>query len=199
MALKAKTKPRRIGYARVSTDKQTLYQYTDALKAAGCDEIFLDEAVSAIARHRPGLQAANSALKPGDTFVVLAIDRAFRSTIEGITFLDALHAREIAFEAIYQRIDTHTPEGRKWFIDMVNNAEYERAVISRRTREKMAAARRLGIHCGRPPAVSKRSASSAYRAMKSGKHGLGELARRRNVTVRTLQRSFVRYGLEARP
>lgn len=186
---------KRIGYARNSTDKQTLYQYTDALKAAGCHKIFFDEATSAVAKKRPGLQQAREALAPGDTFVVVAIDRAFRSTIEGITFLDEIHGHGIAFESIYQQIDTRTPEGRKWFIDMVNNAEYEQAVISRRTKEKMAAAKRRGIHCGRRYALNRNSVHQAYRLVTDRGLSLKEAARRKHVAPLTLRRSFRREGL----
>ena len=186
---------KRVGYARNSTDKQTLYQYTDALKAAGCKPIFVDEATSAVAKKRPGLQEAREALKPGDTFVVVAIDRAFRSTIEGIMFLDEIRGQGIGFESIYQQIDTSTPEGRKWFIDMVNNAEYERAVISRRTKEKMAAAKRRGIHCGRRFALSSKSTRHAHRLMTERGLSLAEAARRKRVTPMTLRRSFEREGL----
>jgi len=186
---------KRIGYARNSTDKQTLYQYTDALKAAGCHRIFVDEATSAVAKTRPGLAKARNALGSGDTFVVLAIDRAFRSTIEGIVFLDEIQAEGIAFESIYQSIDTRTPEVRKWFIDMVNNAEYERAVISRRTREKMLAAKRRGIHCGRKFALKRWSIIHAHRLMTERGLSLKETARRKHVAAVTLRRSFVREGL----
>ncbi|MBB4123970.1 recombinase family protein [Martelella radicis] len=186
---------RRIGYARVSTDKQTLFQYQDMLEAAGCDPVFMDEAISAVAAHRPGLQRARADLKPGDTFVVPSIDRAFRSTLEGIQFLDALHREGIAFESIYQRIDTRTPEGRKWFIDSVNNAEYERAIISRRTREKMAAAKKRGVHLGRKPILADSDIRVAHRAINDDGVTLADVARHANVSVQTMRRSFRRLEL----
>ncbi len=186
---------RRIGYARNSTDKQTLYQYTDALEAAGCDPIFVDDSIRATEKKRPGLRQAREALQPGDTFVVVAIDRAFRSTIEGIMFLDEIHGHGIEFESIYQRIDTRTPEGRKWYIDMVNNAEYERAIISRRTKEKMAAAKRRGIHCGRRCTLNRKSVHQAYYLMTERGLSLKETARRKHVAPLTLRRSFRREGL----
>ncbi len=156
---------KKIGYARVSTDDQTLVQQLDALKAAGCARVFKDDATRAQVKNRPGLQKARKALGPGDCFCVLAIDRAFRSTIEGILFLDGLHNEGIIFESLYQRIDTRTPEGRKWFIDCVNNAEYECAVISRRTKEKMDAARRRGQHLGRPRNLSRKQLLYAKRRL----------------------------------
>lgn len=201
MALKRKTirAVRRIGYTRVSTEKQTVYQSVEALRSARCDPIFVDEGLSAIAKDRPGLAQARDALASGDTLVVLAIDRAFRSTIEGILFLDQLHSEGIEFESIYQHIDTRTPEGRKWFIDMVNNAEYERAVISRRTREKMAAAKRRGQHCGRPHALKDNAVRRAYSLYAEEGMDLPRVARRYRVSLPTLKRSFLRHGLEVHP
>jgi DNA invertase Pin-like site-specific DNA recombinase len=191
------TAPRRIGYARVSTDKQTLYQYTDALEEAGCDPIFTDEATSAVALHRPGLMEARAALQPGDTFVVLAIDRAFRSSIEGLLFLEGLHREGIHFQSIYQQMDTLTPEGRRNFTYSVADAEYERAVISRRTRDKMAAAKRRGIHLGRPYKLSKRRTVAAHRQVTEGGLELQAVASRCRVSPITLTRAFERYGLAA--
>ena len=189
--------PRRIGYARVSTDKQTIYQYTDPLEDAGCDLIFTDEATSAVAAHRPGLREAREALRPGDTFVVLAIDRAFRSTIEGLLFLDGLHREGIHFQSIYQQMDTRTPEGLRNFTYSVADAEYERAVISRRTRDKMAAAKKRGIHLGRPHKLSRRRVMTAYRKITEGGLELHTVASRCRVAPITLERAFERYGLAA--
>ncbi len=185
----------RIGYARVSTDTQTLYQYTDALKAAGCDFIYTDFATKATAPNRPGLQQARSKLKAGDTFVVLAIDRAFRSTMEGLLFLDGLHKEGIEFHSIYQNINTRTPEGRKWFIYSVADAEYEQAVISRRTKEKIAAAKRRGQHLGRPFKLSKRRTENAYRLFSVKGMDMHAIAKRYQVSALTIDRAFKRYRL----
>ena len=159
---------RRIGYTRVSANRQTSFQSEDQLKCAGCDEIYSDFAISAVAKNRPGLMKARSRLQPGDTFVVLAIDRAFRSTIEGLLFLDELHREGVAFHSIYQNIDTTTPEGRKWFTYSVADAEYERALISRRTKEKMAAAKRRGVKFGRPRALTENARRLAVKSVQCG-------------------------------
>jgi len=186
---------RKIGYARVSTDKQTLYQYLDALDDAGCDVTYTDDAISAVAANRPGLQEARQALRPGDVFVVLSIDRAFRSAIEGLLFLDALHDEGITFYSIYQQMDTRTPEGRKRFTYDVADAEYERAVISRRTRDKMAAAKRRGLHMGRPHKMTRRKAVNAWRLV-SGGMAIERVANKYSVSPVTINRTFKRYGME---
>ena len=190
---------RRVGYARVSTDKQTLYQYIDPLKDVGCKKqfIFTDDATCAVAKDRPGLQDARAALRPGDVFVVLTIDRAFRSTIEGLMFLDDLHKAGIYFWSIYQQMDTRTPEGRKRFIYDVADAEYERAIISRRTRDKMAAAKKRGRHLGRPYKLKKCGVLRAHALMTQENMELAKVAARYRVCPATILRAFERYGLEA--
>ena len=190
---------RRIGYARVSTDDQTLYQYVDELEAAGCDtdNIFTDWATRATAVRRPGLKAARDALRPGDTLVVLDIDRAFRSAIEGLLFLDGLLKEGIDFLSLHEPYDTRTPEGWKNFCHAVVDAEYEVAKISRRTKQKMAAAKRRGQHLGRPFKLSKRRVLKAHHLVTEGGQKIEWVAKRYRVSPVTIRRAFERYGLEA--
>lgn len=188
---------RKIGYARVSGEGQTLYQYHDALKRAGCSKIFSDDATRATAKERPGLQKARAALRSDDTFVVLAIDRAFRSSLEGLKFLDSLDKDGITFHSIYQQIDTRTPEGRKWFAYQLADAEYELAVISRRTKEKMAAAKARGQHLGRPYKLSNRRIYNAYQLISRKGIDISDVANRYRVAPITLIRAFRRIGLDA--
>lgn len=187
---------RRIGYVRASTDEQTTGQQTDALRRAGCAEIFVDDAVRATARNRPALKEAKAALREGDAFTVWAIDRAFRSTAEAILFLDEIMQSGIEFLSLTQRIDTRTPEGRKWYIDTASWAEYERAIISRRTKEKMDFLRRAGKHVGRPYKLSRRCAMRAYQQFTEDGVDLQAIAIRYRVAPITVRRAFARYGLE---
>lgn len=180
-----------VGYVRCSTDRQMVAQQLDALRAAGCKPIFRDFAVRATAPKRRAILAARQALKPGDTFVVSSIDRAFRSTMEAIVFLDDVMNDGITFRSLSQHIDTRTPEGRKWYIDTANNAEYERAVISRRTREQMAAAKRRGKKFGRPRKLTKKGVAWARRELRKGREGI-KVARQLRVSTRTLNRAFAR-------
>ena len=175
------------GYVRCSTDKQTVMQQVDALRAAGCVRIFRDKAIRATAKKRPALLAVRKALKPGDTFMVTAIDRGFRSTAEAISFLDEIMKSGVIFRSLAQSIDTRTPEGRKWYIDSANNAEYERAVISRRTREYMAAAKRRGKVFGAKRKLSPKQIAEARRALKGSKT-LDQVAKKLKVSKRTLCR-----------
>lgn len=166
-------------------------QQIDALHAAGCARIYKDKAVKATARKRPGLAAVRKALKPGDTFVITSIDRAFRSTIDAIIFLDDITKSGIAFRSLVQNIDTRTPEGCRWYIHAASDAEYERAVISRRTREQMAAAKRRGKKFGRPRKLSKAQIAWAKKALKSNNgRTKAAIAKELRVCPRTLTRAL---------
>ncbi|NOR61927.1 MAG: recombinase family protein [Rhodobacteraceae bacterium] len=187
---------RRIGYARVSTDKQTTDQQVRELRRAGCKKVFVDDGVSATASSRPGLDQARKALRDGDIFVVWAIDRAFRSTLDAILFLDAIDLDGIAFQSLTQNIDTRTPEGRKWFIDTASWAEYERAMISRRTKLKMADAKKRGVKLGRPRRLSAKATYRAFRRIVDSKETMAATADRLGVAPITLNRAFKRMGLE---
>lgn len=79
---------RKLGYARVSTSSQTTDQQIAALRQAGCDKVFVDNGIRATDASRPAMEKIKAALRPGDVFVVWAIDRAFRSTMQAILFLD---------------------------------------------------------------------------------------------------------------
>ena len=148
-----------------------------------------------MAKERPGLALAEAALKPGDAFVVLAIDRAFRSTIDALLFLDRINHRDVIFWSIYQRIDTSTPEGRKWFTEAAADAEYERSVISRRTKEKMAAAKRRGQHLGRPFKLSNKKLARAHHLVNVRGMQLNDVAESFGVSPITLVRGFRRLRL----
>lgn len=186
---------RRIGYARVSTDKQTTDQQIDALYQAGCKKVFVDDGIRATARQRPGLEQARHYLKNGDVFVVWAIDRAFRSTLDAILFHDDIKSDDIAFLSLTQNIDTRTPEGRKWFIDTASWAEYERSMISRRTKIKLEEAKRRGVVLGRPRRLSPKVIYRAHRRITEQQKTLKAEAQRLGVATITLNRGFKRMGL----
>ena len=106
-----------IGYARISTDDQTLALQLDALRAAGCEPIHEDR-LSGAAAHRPGLIAALTACQPGDVLHVWKLDRLGRSMSELIGIVDDLKGRGVGLKVLTGEgaaIDTTRPEGRLIF------------------------------------------------------------------------------------
>src|SRR4051794_18165227 len=149
-----------IGYARVSTQDQTLNLQQDALKGAGCDPIFTDAASGASAE-RPGLEDALSHLRTGDTLVVWRLDRLGRSLQHLIQTVTALDSRGIGFRSVTENIDTTTSGGKLVFHIFGALAEFERDIIRERTQAGLQAARARGRLGGRP----KRQPSSRKVAM----------------------------------
>lgn len=143
----------KIGYARVSTEDQRLDLQRDALKKAGCEKIFTEKK-SGADRNRPALQAANRALRPGDILVVWKLDRLGRSLQDLMGILGELERRDIGFTSLSDGIDTTTAAGKLLFHITGAVAEFERCLVSERTKAGMRAARRKGRKPGRPPALT---------------------------------------------
>jgi len=143
-----------VGYARVSTDEQSLEMQTLALKQAGCDAIYTDHGVSGIEKTRQGLGRALNRLQAGDKLVVWRLDRLGRSLVHLVGLLERLGKRNIKFHSVTECIDTSSPGGRLIFHVMAALAEFERSLISERTKAGMDAAKRTGKKFGRPPLLT---------------------------------------------
>ncbi len=141
---------RKIGYIRVSDKDQTEDLQVDALKAEGCNLIFMDHGFSGGKLARPALDDMMKELQSGDTLTVWKLDRLGRSTIHLLQILNQLRERGVDFHAITQGFDTRTAVGRMIFGQLAVFAEYERSLISERTKAGMAPAKDRGVHVGRP-------------------------------------------------
>ena len=144
-----------IGYARVSTDEQNLDSQRDALKQAGCEKIFTDQ-ISGTKAIRPGLTAALSHLRTGDTLVVWRLDRLGRSLRHLIDTVNSLQEQGIEFKSLTEAIDTTTSGGKLVFHIFGALAEFEREIIRERTRAGLSAARSRGRNGGRPKALTEK-------------------------------------------
>jgi DNA invertase Pin-like site-specific DNA recombinase len=138
-----------IGYARVSTQDQTLDLQTDALKRAGCEKMFTDT-TSGSKSERPGLQDAMNHLRTGDTLVVWRLDRLGRTLKHLIALITDLSEKGIGFKSLQENIDTTTPGGTLIFHIFGALAEFEREIIKERTNAGLQAARARGRFGGRP-------------------------------------------------
>ncbi|WP_080418378.1 recombinase family protein [Burkholderia ubonensis] len=143
----------KIGYARVSTEEQCLDLQLSALKRAGCAAILSDYGVSGSRFDRPGLREALEMAKAGDALVVWRLDRLGRSLSHLVEVVSGLGKQGIEFVSLTESIDTRSPTGMLMFHMIAALAEFERSLISERTRAGMAAARARGAKFGRPRAV----------------------------------------------
>ena len=142
-----------IGYARVSTQDQTLNLQKDALEKIGCTKIFTDT-ISGAATERKGLEEALTYLREGDTLVVWRLDRLGCSLKHLIDTISILNHRNIGFKSITENIDTTTSGGKLIFHVFGALAEFERDLIRERTQAGLQAARARGRFGGRPKAES---------------------------------------------
>lgn len=178
---------KKIGYARVSTDEQNLDLQIQALERAGCDPIFSDSGISGSVSARPGLERTLRALRQGDKLVVWRLDRLGRSLVHLVQLLDQLGNRDVRFKSLCEHIDTSSSGGRLVFHMMAALAEFERSLISERTRAGMAAARARGKHVGRIPSLNHLQCLEARDYLKAGV-GVEDVAECFGVTRRTLLR-----------
>ncbi|MBM7326584.1 recombinase family protein [Agrobacterium sp. S2] len=140
----------KVGYARVSTDCQKMDLQLDALRQAGCDQIFTDHGISGASNERPGLQQAMDMLQKGDTLVVWRLDRLGRSLVNLVEHVSDLGQQGVEFRSLTESIDTSSSGGKLLFHMIAALAEFERSLISERTKAGMAAAKLRGKHVGRP-------------------------------------------------
>lgn len=135
-----------VGYARVSTDDQTLALQLDALLAAGCETVFRDT-ISGAKTERPGLSKALEHVRNGDMLVVWRLGRSLSHLIE---LIQTLEGRGVGFKSLAEQIDTTTSGGRLIFHIFGALAEFERNLIRERTMAGLRAARARGRKGGRP-------------------------------------------------
>lgn len=176
----------KIGYARVSTADQSLDAQTDALKAAGCEKLFVETASGARA-DRKVLAEALDFLRPGDVLVVFKLDRVARSLPHLLEIMEELRRREIGFQSLTEEINTTTPGGRLVFHVMAAIAEFERDLIRERTMHGLRAARERGRIGGRPRVMTDEKLQAARKLLDDGTPAR-EVARMLSVSVPTLYR-----------
>lgn len=179
----------KIGYARVSTKDQKLELQRSALIDYGC-EIIYEEKQSA-AKNRPELQKLLKKIRPGDSVVVWKIDRLARSLRELIDLVTGFRSEGVEFVSINDNINTTTAQGRLVFNLFGSFGEFERELISERTRAGLAEARKHGRKGGRPPGLSKdakKTAWAAYSLSVKKDLSVGDILKQLNLNKTTYYR-----------
>jgi DNA invertase Pin-like site-specific DNA recombinase len=176
-----------IGYARVSTDGQTLEGQQAALRSAGCERIYAEKE-SGAKSNRAQLAKAIAALAAGDTLIVTKLDRLARSTRDLLNTLDAIGKAGASFRSLAdQWADTTTPHGRLMLTVLGGLAEFERHLILTRTSEGRTRAQANGVRFGRKPVLTPYQRAEALRRRAAGET-LTEIARSFNVSHTTIAR-----------
>jgi DNA invertase Pin-like site-specific DNA recombinase len=175
------------GYARVSTDGQTLAAQEAALTAAGCAKVYA-ERVSGVVTDRQGLRKAIEVLQEGDTLIVTRLDRLARSTRDLLNTLHAVAKKGAGFKSLADTwADTTTPHGRLLLTILGGLAEFERDLIRARTSEGRARARAKGVRMGRPLKLTPDQRQEAIERLDRG-DSLTDIARTYGVAHTTIAR-----------
>src|SRR6476620_9878700 len=183
-----------IGYMRVSKadGSQVLDLQKDALLAAGVSERHLySDTASGKKDDRPGLASCLQALREGDTLVVWKLDRLGRSLRHLVNVVHDLTSQGIGLRVLTGQgaaIDTTTPAGKLVFGIFASLAEFERDLISERTRAGLASARARGRRVGRKPKMTPAKLRLAMAAMGKPETNVGSLCRELGITRSTLYR-----------
>jgi DNA invertase Pin-like site-specific DNA recombinase len=181
----------RIGYARVSTDDQTLDLQRDALERAKCRRIY-EEHASGKNTTRPELEeACLKSLRAGDTLVVWRLDRLGRSLGNLIQLTNELQSRRIDLESLTEKLDTGSPTGKLVFHVFAALAEFERNLIRERTLAGLKAARARGRQGGRPRKLQPKELKTIRALLKTAEVSVQEIAARFGVSRSTLYRNKV--------
>lgn len=178
-----------IGYARVSTQDQSLDLQTDALSSAGCEQVFCEK-ITGKQRERPELQNCLRSLRKGDVLVVWKLDRLARSLKDLVELISALDEKQVGFRSITETVDTTTAGGKLVFHIFGALAEFEHNLIRERTLAGLAAARARGRKGGRKPSMSKTDTQKAAAMLKDPNITKTEVANHFGVSRVTLNKAL---------
>lgn len=136
------------------------------------------------------IRLAGPALSPGDVLAVWRLDRLGRSLPHLIEVLDGIGKAGAEFQSLSEAIDTTTAGGRLVFHMMGSLAEFERALIGERTKAGMKAAKRRGLHVGRPRKLTDHQLTHARALIESGQETRKGAAALLGVDESTLRRAL---------
>src|SRR5271166_1811472 len=175
------------GYARVSTDGQSVDAQVRQLTKAGCKKVFR-EVASGAKTDRAQLRRLLGQLEAGDVVTVTRLDRLARSTRDLLNTLATLAAKEAGFRSLGDTsADTPTSHGRLMLTVLGGLAEFERDLIRARTSEGRERAKARGVRMGRKPKLTPHQRQEILRRKDNGE-AVREIARSYNVHNSTISR-----------
>jgi len=174
-----------VGYARVSTDGQTLDAQQAALVAAGAERVFAEKVSGAVTDRRQ-LAKAIASLGAGDVLLVTRLDRLARSTRDLLNVLASVSEKGAGFKSLADAmIDTTSPHGKLIIAVLGALAEFERSMILARTADGRRRAQERGV--GRKPKLTDYQRKEALARRQSGEC-LADIGRSFGVSHSTISR-----------
>lgn len=154
---------RLFGYARVSTDEQSIDMQVTRLIEAGVrpadpktgymGDLFCDT-ISASSAKRPNFHLLQKQIWPGDILIVYSLSRLFRDAREQLNFFDWCKRQDIKIVSLTEGVDLDTVAGKTMATMLAAFAEAERSTLRERTRHGMQERMRQGVMMGRPRLVT---------------------------------------------
>jgi len=176
------------GYARVSTDGQSVAAQEAQLLAAGCAKVYSEKISGKATDGRVELAKALKRLAEGDTLMVVCLDRLARSTRDLLNILHDLGERKIGFKSLKDPwCDTTTAHGELMLTLLAGFATFERRLILARTEDGRQRAKARGVKFGRPPALTAHQRQEALERLSKGE-AQADIARSFNVGQATISR-----------
>ena len=172
----------------MSSIVESLEARSHALTAAECGRIVSDKFSSA-REDRPGLARLLDYVRPGDTVVVVALDRLGRSLSGVIRTVETLTNAEVLLRSLREGINYSTSTGRMLAGIFASLAEYERDLIHERAAAAREAARLRGRHTGRPPKLTADQARQV-RSLRAGGESITDLTRSFGASRATIYRAL---------
>ncbi|MBW9174044.1 recombinase family protein [Clostridium estertheticum] len=177
-----------LGYARVSTEDQNLNRQLDQLKEFGCTKIF-KEKISGTKTNRVQLEKMIEQIREGDIIVITELARLSRNTKELFRLMDIIEKKCANIKSIKENwVDTTTPQGKFMFTIFAGISQFERDLISQRTKEGLAAARARGKKGGRPKLYSTEKIDLAIKMYNSKEYSLSEITALTGISKTSLYR-----------
>ena len=184
------------GYARVSTKDQSLDLQVDALKKAGCNEIY-SEKLSGRNPKKPKLEELLSKLREGDTVIVYSLDRLGRTSKELINLLSEFKEKGIQFKSLQEGMfDTTSAMGEAVFQIIAILKAMEVQVLSERTKDGLAAARARGKQGGRPKGSYDKNKAAAAVTLYNRQLSVTEITKSLKISRSTLYEYLRREGVK---
>jgi DNA invertase Pin-like site-specific DNA recombinase len=176
------------GYARVSTDGQSLDAQVKQLRAAKVEKVF-KETASGAKTDRAELRRALNKLENGDVLTVTRLDRLARSTRDLLNTLATVTSKGAGFRSLNDTwADTTTAHGRLMLTVLGGLAEFERELIRARTGEGRERAKAQGVKMGRKPKLTDHQKREAIKRRDHGEETLAAIGKSYNVSGWTISR-----------
>ncbi len=180
------------GYVRETIQEEDLNNQLEILKKYKCKKVFTEK-ISGTKSERPELNQMKEKVKSGDTIVIESFSRLGRSTKDLIELVEYFESKGVNLISIKENFNTGTPEGKSMLSVFQSFSQFERDLISERTREGLITAKGKGITGGRPK-VEELNIENALELYNSKKYTINEIVEKSGISQATLYRYIKKKG-----